>query len=152
MNESFKKYQNQEISVNLESSLYGISAWGEPQDNQDSPSSTPINLYSLRKKFKKHPIPQAASPEKLPKVRNLNFPLSFSNNLNSSLHKTNKFKRKTFVQEKKNQSVCARDYKSPLYRMNSGIKPEKPNLFASPILYFLPKITISKAGLVKRNQ
>lgn len=153
MNESYSKFQNQETSVNLqdfENSLYGISAWGESVDRRLSPSPIPIKLKPLRKKFKVTSNPKSVSPEKLPKLKSPRVQLSFSNNLNTHLHKTKNFKRKTFVQERKNLSVCIREYKSPLYRMNSDIKTEKPNLFTSPILYFLPKIAISKAGLVKR--
>ena len=151
MIESYCKFLEQGTSVNMqdfEKSLYGVSAWGESVDQRLSP--IPIKLKPVRKKIKVTSNPRSISPNKLPKIKSPRVELTFSNNLNSHSHKTKIFKRKTFVQERKNLSICIREYKSPLYRMNSDIKPEKQNLFNSPILYFLPKIAISKAGLVKR--
>jgi hypothetical protein len=91
---------------------------------------------------------RAISPEKLPKLKC--FSNNFSNNLRSGFQNLRISPRKLFRKQIKNLSVDRQNSTSPLYRMNSSLKSEKPSIITSPILYFLPKITVSKAKLISR--
>jgi hypothetical protein len=88
------------------------------------------------------------SPEKLPKLTRV--PLNQSSHLSNLITRDKTPMRKIIVRERRNLSLCRQNSKSPIYQMSSSLKQDNLSIAASPILYFLPKITVSKAKLLRR--
>ena len=124
-----------------------LSGWEVNLNSVPKPYQSPKSSLSIQQNsvmFKSRVI----SPEKLPKLARV--PLNQSNHLSNLISRDKTPMRKIIQRERRNLSLCRQNSKSPIYRMSSSLKQDNLSLVVSPILYFLPKITVSKAKLLRR--